>query len=84
MPSDLVGMAGFEPAASSSRSQRATWPTTTLTQLTCLALRAAGLEVHELDTRIFVSGSGLEDAEPANWLPGHGRAFCMQLTRSIL
>ena len=30
------------------------------------ALRAAGLEVHELGTRIFVSGGGLEDAEPAN------------------
>jgi hypothetical protein len=29
------------------------------------ALRAAGLEVHELGTRIFVSGGGLEDAEPA-------------------
>jgi hypothetical protein len=26
-----VGVAGFEPAASSSRSQRAMWPTTTLT-----------------------------------------------------
>jgi hypothetical protein len=48
------------------------------------ALRAAGLEVHELGTRIFVSGSGLEDAEPANCLPGHGRAFCMQLARSML
>ena len=48
------------------------------------ALRAAGLEVHELGTRIFVSGSGPEDAGPANWLPGHGRAFCMQLVRSIL
>jgi hypothetical protein len=31
MPSELVGVAGFEPAASSSRSQRARWPTTTLT-----------------------------------------------------
>jgi hypothetical protein len=30
------------------------------------ALRAAGLEVHELGTRISVSGGGLEDAEPAN------------------
>jgi hypothetical protein len=30
------------------------------------ALRAAGLEVHELGTRIFVSRGGLEDAEPAN------------------
>ncbi|HJY60766.1 MAG TPA: hypothetical protein VJ418_30675 [Streptosporangiaceae bacterium] len=30
------------------------------------ALRAAGLDVHELGTRIFVSGGGLEDAEPAN------------------
>jgi hypothetical protein len=29
------------------------------------ALRAAGLEVHELGTRIFVSGGSLEDAEPA-------------------
>jgi len=32
MPSELVGVAGFEPAASSSRSQRAMSPTTTLTQ----------------------------------------------------
>lgn len=47
------------------------------------ALRAPGLEVHELGTRIFVPGSGLEDAGPANWLPGHGRAFCMELARSI-
>jgi hypothetical protein len=39
------------------------------------ALRAAGLEVHERGARIFVPGSGLEVAEPANWLPGHGRAF---------
>ncbi len=31
MPSELVGVAGFEPAASSSRSQRAMSPTTTLT-----------------------------------------------------
>jgi hypothetical protein len=30
------------------------------------ALRAAGLDVHELGTRIFVSGGGPEDAEPAN------------------
>ena len=30
------------------------------------ALRAAGLDVHELGTRIFVSGGGLEDAEAAN------------------
>ena len=29
------------------------------------ALRAAGLDVHELGTRIFVPGGGLEDAEPA-------------------
>jgi hypothetical protein len=32
------------------------------------ALRAAGLDVHELGTRIFVSSGGLEDAEPANLL----------------
>ena len=32
MPSELVGVAGFEPAASSSRSQRARSPTTTVTQ----------------------------------------------------
>ena len=31
MACDLVGVAGFEPAASSSRSQRAMWPTTILT-----------------------------------------------------
>jgi hypothetical protein len=31
MPPELVGVAGFEPAASSSRSQRGMWPTTTLT-----------------------------------------------------
>ena len=31
IPSELVGVAGFEPAASSSRSQRARSPTTTLT-----------------------------------------------------
>jgi hypothetical protein len=30
------------------------------------ALRAAGLVLHELGTRIFVSGGGLEDTEPAN------------------
>jgi hypothetical protein len=30
------------------------------------ALRAAGLEAHELGTRIFVPRGGLEDAEPAN------------------
>jgi hypothetical protein len=30
-PVTWVGVAGFEPAASSSRSQRAMWPTTTLT-----------------------------------------------------
>jgi hypothetical protein len=29
------------------------------------ALRAAGLDVHELGTRIFVSGGRREDAEPA-------------------
>jgi len=31
MPSELVGVAGFEPAASSSRSQRVMWSTTVLT-----------------------------------------------------
>ena len=36
MASELVGVPGFEPAASSSRSQRATWLTATLTELTCL------------------------------------------------
>jgi hypothetical protein len=30
------------------------------------ALRAAGLEVHERGTSLFVSGGGLQDAEPAN------------------
>ena len=29
------------------------------------ALRAAGLKVHELDTRIYVPPAGLEDAGPA-------------------
>jgi hypothetical protein len=29
------------------------------------ALRAAGLKVHELDTRIYVPPTGLEDAVPA-------------------
>jgi hypothetical protein len=37
MPSDLVGVAGFEPAASSSRSQRAGKRTSFLLWLTCLA-----------------------------------------------
>jgi len=37
-PLTWVGVAGFEPAASSSRSQRARSPTTTLRCLTCLAL----------------------------------------------
>ena len=36
-PVTWVGVAGFESAASSSRSQRATWPTTALLCLTCLA-----------------------------------------------
>jgi hypothetical protein len=37
LSAELVGVAGFEPAASSSRSQRAMWPTTafTLSDLPC-------------------------------------------------